>query len=66
MKTMDPNATLAEIRRIILRITSNNDGQWQGEDLKKQDRDRLVELTQAMDEWLSKGGFLPDQWSGGR
>ena len=23
---------------------------------------RLAELVQALDEWLSKGGFLPKEW----
>lgn len=59
---MDPNAALAEIRGIIHRITTGNGGQWQGEDLKRQDRDRLVDLVEGLDGWLSAGGFLPSAW----
>ena len=28
------------------------------------DGERLAELVIALDEWISKGGFLPDQWRG--
>jgi hypothetical protein len=49
---MDPNANLAEQRRIALSILEGDDG----------DAERLAELVQALDEWLTKGGFLPDAW----
>lgn len=50
---MDPNATLAQLREGINALD------------KRVDRyvlDRAVEMFQALDEWLSKGGFLPDDW----
>jgi hypothetical protein len=57
---MDPNATLAEIRE----ITSLHQ---QGEIADALDSfDRLAELTFALDEWISKGGFLPAAWAAGR
>lgn len=51
---MDPNANLAEQRRIIARI---NEGAPFVEDER-----RLAELAEALDEWLSNGGFLPEAW----
>jgi hypothetical protein len=45
---MDPTATLAEIR----------------ERLKHDDVARILELFTSLDEWISKGGFLPEQWQG--
>jgi hypothetical protein len=70
---MDPNANLAEQRRIIARLR----------EIEKKyhvldtvafpsasylqatggDHDRLVELVEAMDEWLSKDGAFPDAWT---
>ncbi len=51
---MDPNANLAEQRRIrnAIRI-----GQY-----TRNDVDRLAELIEALDEWISRGGFLPEAW----
>lgn len=53
---MDPNATLADIRQ----ATSNID-------VDRYERDdyhvaELVALIAALDEWITKGGFLPDAW----
>lgn len=47
---MDPNATLATIRMIIA-----------AEDYPLKVGD-LSDRINALDEWLSKGGFLPDDW----
>jgi hypothetical protein len=49
---MDPDHTLADIRRLAAR-----------EDLSPQDAAYLAELVQALDEWISKGGFLPRPWA---
>jgi hypothetical protein len=46
---MDINATLQEIRGLI----DSND---------ELDRDRLAYLVEALDEWMSRGGFLPVEW----
>lgn len=46
---MDPNATLAAIRAMI------NDGE--SADVL------LVNAFQDLDDWLSKGGALPNDWS---
>lgn len=46
---MDPNAALQKVRELI------NDGD--SADVL------LVEAFEALDDWLSKGGFLPDDWA---
>lgn len=57
--TMDPNACLEEIRELVSDIfaddKSNIDSLRRG--------DRLAELVEALDGWLSKGGFLPADWT---
>lgn len=74
---MDPNATLEEIRRLVADLRVLIDDQDElgeaGEDgtlalgetwlLEIAEKgDRLIELVQAMDDWLRKGGFLPTAW----
>lgn len=52
---MDPNANLAEQRAIIAR--------WYKKPcVSKADADRLAELVEALDGWLSSGGALPRTW----
>jgi hypothetical protein len=58
---MDPNENLREQRQIVeciqrwpLAIRANPD-----------DVARLAELHVALDEWLCRGGFLPDAWARG-
>lgn len=51
---MDPNTTLEEIRAIL-----RSHRQGQPEDLWL-----LLNLWEALDHWLTGGGFLPRQWSG--
>lgn len=50
---MDPDATLREMRELV--GTFN-------EDPECFDPHRLVELVEALDEWLVGGGFLPSAW----
>ena len=52
---MDVNATLARIRE----LTASTDPDHLG------DLVELAELVRALDEWISKGGFLPDAWQRG-
>ncbi|MFD7161410.1 hypothetical protein ACFV9C_42965 [Kribbella sp. NPDC059898] len=47
---MDPNETLAMIRALV---SSQLELECGGE---------LAELVQALDEWMSGGGFLPHDW----
>lgn len=51
---MDPNEALAEIREICIGNPASIDG------------DRLAELIQGLDGWITNGGFLPTDWQGSR
>jgi hypothetical protein len=52
---MDPNATLDRIRDL--------QGQAQASQRPLLLLMELSEAVQDLDEWLSKGGFLPDTWT---
>jgi hypothetical protein len=52
---MDPNTLLEEIRELAERAANGDNVAWCERNL----RWKFTEL----DEWLSKGGFLPDKWS---
>jgi hypothetical protein len=58
---MDPDANLAEQRAIFARI--NAPGHEPGYQGAHADVWRLAELAQALDEWLTRGGVLPRQWT---
>lgn len=64
---MDPNANLAEQRRIVARLMAawDSDASTLSEflDAIAKDAMRLAELVEALDGWISKGGFLPDAWA---
>lgn len=50
---MDPNQTLHELRTLAIAIADEGDD----------DRQRtFATLFQALDEWLSTGGFAPEDW----
>lgn len=53
---MDPDANLDEIREIIERSKGRDYG------VSLNEGERLAELIVALDEFLSKGGFLPTTW----
>ena len=59
---MDPNANLEELRELIALNANRPDG---ARDLRPDEVDRLCELVEALDDWLSKGGFLPSAWERG-
>lgn len=48
---MDPNATLKELLELV------------NSDLAPDFVDEIVDRVEALDQWLSHGGFLPDRWS---
>jgi hypothetical protein len=64
---MDPNAALTRLRALmtelehslpgpdVLRTTPVEDGAAE-----------VIEQWEALDAWLSKGGFLPQAWDGNR
>lgn len=54
---MDPDACLNAIRRVVARIV--NDGAV----CATADTERLAELVDALDEWITRGGFLPSAWN---
>jgi hypothetical protein len=61
---MDPNANLAEQRRCI-ETMKEMDGHMGIENMREFETAawRLMELSEALDEWLKSGGFKPAEWS---
>lgn len=53
---MDPNEALKEMRRLRGELFAN------GEPYDQDTVRMLIEAEDALDVWLSKGGFLPDDW----
>ncbi len=51
---MDPNNTLQRIRELVGKpnYPIELDTAW----------DDLTELVESLDDWLSRGGFLPEDW----
>lgn len=59
---MDPNATLKEIRNLQAEVTRRRlagGSTYHIADLLS----AIAERCEALDGWLSKGGFLPDAWT---
>ena len=56
---MDPEANLKEQRSIATRIANN---EYSTAYASIPDAERLAELVIALDEWITKGGFLPRDW----
>jgi len=54
---MDPNETLKEIRELTEKIIKCDDVV-----LSAQMADGIADRFQALDNWLSNNGFLPDDW----
>jgi hypothetical protein len=52
---MDPNKVLQEIRQLVARADEH--------ELTTDESDYLTELFENLDEWLSHGGFLPNDWN---
>lgn len=57
---MDPNAALAEIRRLIDNLKFQIEPDTGLVDLD--DASELIDRFEGLDGWLSKGGFLPADW----
>ena len=51
---MDPNETLKETRELFTVPLHERDEYW---------HDRIADRFDALDDWLSKGGFLPTAWN---
>lgn len=56
---MDVNATLARIR-VLTGWFLDSDHERSGDFISN--ALELAELNAALDEWLSRGGFVPDAW----
>jgi hypothetical protein len=54
---MDPDANLAEMRDLSTRILGDTT-----DTINSDEAIRLAELVQALDGWLSGGGFPPKAW----
>lgn len=52
---MDPNAALERLRELTKRIHETDEDLF---DLA----DEMATTFEGLDEWLSKGGFLPGKW----
>lgn len=48
---MDPNITLKELRELIRYYYTD------------QTHVQLIDLFDALDNWMKMGGFLPDEWN---
>ena len=56
---MDPNVTLAELREMVARW---NQATQVGDPAAKAYAEYAADAADRLDQWLSKGGFLPDAW----
>lgn len=54
---MDPNATLEEMRAFVKKVLYSVDS------AATDDETRMAELFESLDEWITKGGFLPNAWT---
>lgn len=57
---MDPNQTLREIRALARRLDR---GGWSSAEKAVAAGEELATLVQALDEWLSNLGFMPEAWA---
>lgn len=60
---MDPNKALKKARAALAKVRA-----WQDEEgeTSPEAAEDLVDAFEALDGWLSKGGFLPQAWEGNR
>ena len=72
---MDPNETLAEMRRLVSEIAEAMSDAYEAEPLARAARHyeradtlraNLADTFVALDEWLTNGGFPPAAWMNGR
>lgn len=53
---MDPNAALERLRDALRTMDSYSEDVWPDDVME------VVESARALDDWLSRGGFLPTDW----
>lgn len=68
---MDPLATLREIRELMgldegATVTSVAALSYASNLGSDSQRDRLLELIEALEDWIGKGGFRPSGWISNR
>jgi hypothetical protein len=56
---MDPNETIKQLRELAKRVLARAD---KGEEQDIYDSIEIAEKVQALDNWISDGGFLPSVW----
>ena len=59
---MDPNVTLEGIRRSIAAVNELQDAGELDHQSLAQEAVSLAFLAEALDQWLSMGGFKPTAW----
>ncbi len=59
---MDPDETLRQIRQIARDTVAGTISTDEAPDYLEE----LVDYAEGLDEWLTKGGFLPRAWTTGR
>lgn len=61
--TMDPNETLRQIRELLaVQHQYEDDTTTAGVAARRLAEREIAEHAEALDNWLSRGGFLPDAW----
>ena len=67
---MDPNANLAELLELAREVQAEEDRSTEdgccNEEREAACAVRMAELVIALDEWICRGGFLPQRWTGAR
>jgi hypothetical protein len=61
---MDPDANLEELRALSAAMIKAYDSE-DSNGIDQDDAARLAELVQALDAWITRGGFLPTAWQKG-
>lgn len=60
---MDPNTLLRILRDLAQKLLDDDANAYTGNETPEQAAELLAQGLQDLDEWLSKGGFLPAAWS---
>ena len=63
---MDPNAALKLLRELRYSIVQNLDSESPDEDELMEKASEMADAFEGLDQWLTKGGFLPHEWTHGR
>lgn len=59
---MDPNVALRALRALAAKVLYDHENA-EGNGVDQDDARALAERFQHLDEWLSRGGFLPQPWA---